>query len=311
MIEKIYNIKIEDYLISNEEPQVLCLGFFDCVHQGHLKLINRAKQIAFMNNYLTSIFTFSNNPFSLFNKQELILTFEERCFVFEEMQMDYVYYAKMDKEFANTDKKTFLDNLLSNKNIKAIVVGSDYTFGKDREGDADYLMSYCKDKDIKVYVESLLMYNDEKLSTKYLREKVKDGDIDELDSVLVSPYLIMGKVQKGRGVGEKELFPTANILLPQDKIPLKPAVYYTHVFIDGLRYRAVTNVGPKPTYGIDTYNVESYVLFYTKKLYDKNIVVEFEEKIRDVKKFDSIDELKKQIKQDIEYVKNQNGGYDD
>ena len=309
MIETIYNIKIEEYDAKNEEPQVLCLGFFDCVHQGHLKLINKAKQVAFMNNYLTSIFTFSNNPLTLFKKEDLILTFKERCFVFEEMQIDYVYHAKMTEEFAKMDKVTFLDNLLSKKNIKAIVVGEDYTFGYKKEGDVEFLKAYCKEKDIKLYVEKLLKINDEKLSTTYLRKQVKAGNIDELNGLLVSPYLVIGKVEKGRGVGEKELFPTANILLPQDKIPLKEGVYYTHVFIDGLRYRAVTNVGSKPTYGIDSYNIESYILFYTKKLYDKEIVVEFEEKIRDVKKFDTIDELKKQIKQDIDYVKNQNGGY--
>ena len=134
MIEKIYNISIKNYDEKNEEPQVLCLGFFDCVHQGHLKLINRAKQIAFMNNYLTSIFTFENNPLKLFKDEQVILTFKERCFVFEELQMDFVYKATFDKEFASIDKNVFLNTLVGNKNIKAIVVGSDYTYGKDREG---------------------------------------------------------------------------------------------------------------------------------------------------------------------------------
>ena len=162
MIETIYNIKLENYDIENNEPQVLCLGFFDCVHQGHLRLINRAKQVAFMNNLLTSIFTFSNNPLALFRKEDLILTFKERCFVFEEMQIDYVYHAKMTKEFASIDKTTFLDNLLSKKNVKAIIVGEDYTFGYKKEGDVEYLKAYCKDKGIKVYVESLLKINDKK-----------------------------------------------------------------------------------------------------------------------------------------------------
>ena len=311
MIEKIYDIKIQEYTAKNEEPQVLCLGFFDCIHQGHLKLINRAKQIAFMNNYLTSIFTFDNNPLKLFKNEDLILTFKERCFVFEELQMDFVYYATMTKEFANIDKNTFLDNLLSNKNIKAVVVGADYTFGNNKEGDAKYLKEYLEAKGIKVYIESLLMYNEKKLSSTYIRKQVEKGNLDELNNLLVSPYLIMGTVAKGRGVGEKELFPTANLIVPDDKIKLAQGVYYTHVFIDGLRYRAVTNVGAKPTYDISSYNIESYVLFYTKKLYDKQIVVEFEEKIRDIRKFDSIDDLKNQIQKDIDYVKNQNGGYDD
>ena len=294
MIEKIYNISIKNYDEKNEEPQVLCLGFFDCVHQGHLKLINRAKQIAFMNNYLTSIFTFENNPLKLFKNEQVILTFKERCFVFEELQMDFVYKATFDKEFASIDKNAFLDTLVGNKNIKAIVVGSDYTYGKDREGNVKHLKEYCDEKGIKLYVESLLMLNEEKLSTTYLRQKVKEGNLDELNSFLVSPYTIMGTVIKGRGVGEKELFPTANISIDSEKIPLAPGVYYTHVFIDGLRYRAATNVGFKPTYGIETYNIESYILFYTKKLYGKEIVIEFEEKMRDVTKFNSPDELKVQ-----------------
>ncbi|MCR4875329.1 MAG: riboflavin biosynthesis protein RibF [Clostridia bacterium] len=309
MIEKIYNISIKNYDEENKEPQVLCLGFFDCVHQGHLKLINRAKQIAFMNNYLTAIFTFENNPLKLFKDEQVILTFKERCFVFEELQMDFVYKATFDNKFASIDKDTFLDILIGNKNIKAIVVGSDYTYGKDREGNVKHLKEYCDAHDIKLYVESLLMLNDEKLSSSYLREKVKEGNLDELNSFLVSPYTIMGVVQKGRGVGEKELFPTANISIDPDKIPLAPGVYYTHVFIDGLRYRAATNVGFKPTYGIDTYNIESYILFYTKKLYGKEIVIEFEEKMRDIVKFNSPNELKVQIQKDIDYIMGQNGGY--
>lgn len=309
MIENIYNISINEYTVENKEPQVLCLGFFDCVHQGHLKLINKAKQIAFMNELYTSIFTFDNNPLKLFKDEKLVLSFKERCFVFEELQLDFVYKATFDESFANMDKETFLDNLLSNKNVKAIVVGQDYTFGKGREGNTSYLKKYCDEKGITLYIEDLLIYNNEKLSSTYLRTQVEKGDIDELNTLLVTPYLIEGKVQKGRGVGEKELFPTANIQIDEDKIKLAPGVYYTHVFIDGLRYRAATNVGFKPTYGITTYNVESYILFYTKSLYGKHIVVEFEEKMRDTTKFSSPEELKLQIEKDIEYIMGQNGGY--
>jgi len=311
MIENVYNIKIHNYLDEVKEPQVLCLGFFDCVHLGHAKLINRAKQVAFINGYLTSIFTFDNNPLKLFKDEDLILTFKERCFVFEQLQLDYVYHATLDKVFANTDRDTFLDNLLSNKNVKAIVVGQDYTYGKDRLGNINHLKKYCDKHNIKLYIESLLTINDEKLSSTYLRTQVEMGNLGELNAMLVSPYLIMGKVQQGRGVGSKDLFPTANILMDNQKIKLKSGVYYTNVYIDGIRYRAATNVGAKPTYDINEYNIESYILFYKKSLYDKDIVVEFIERMRDNKKFSSIDELKAQIQKDIEYIQGQNGGYDD
>ena len=309
MIDKHYDIKITDYTCPSSEDEVLCLGFFDCVHQGHLKLINRAKQIAFTKDYNIAIFTFNNNPLSLFKDENLILTFNERCFVFEELQVNKVYYSSFTKEFANTSREQFLDNLLSNKSIKAIVVGQDYTFGKDRLGDVDYLKAYCQEHNIELYIESLLMYNNEKLSSTYIRSLVSNGEIDELNSLLVSPYLIGGKVASGRGVGTRDLFPTANIEIDNEKIKLAPGVYYTHVFIDGIRYRAATNVGTKPTYGINTYNIESYILFYTKKLYGKQIYIEIVEKIRDNQLFSSIDELKEQIQKDIDYICNQNGGY--
>ena len=309
MIEKAYDIKIEEYSVPCGENEVLCLGFFDCIHQGHLKLINRAKQISFTKDYLVSIFTFDNNPLSFFKKQKLLYTFDERCFVIEELQINHVYKATFTKEFASMDRDEFLDKLLSNKNVKAIVVGADYTFGKDRLGDVNYLKEYCDNHNIQLYVEPLYQYNDKKLSTTNLRKLVINGELDELNSLLVSPYIIGGKVDKGRGVGGAQLFPTANLTLDADKIELAPGVYYTHVFIDGIRYRAATNVGAKPTYGISTYNVESYILFYTKKIYGKQIVVEFEQKIRDNKKFESIDELKEQIQKDIDFICSQNGGY--
>ena len=309
MIEKAYNLKIDEYTAKCQEDEVLCLGFFDCVHQGHLKLINRAKQIAFSHDYFISIFTFDNNPLRFFKNQKLLYTFDERCFVFEELQIDHVYKATFTSEFAAMDREVFLDNLLSNKSVKAIVVGEDYTFGKDKKGDTKYLKEYCDSHGIQLFVETLYQYNDKKLSTTNLRKLVTSGKLDELNSLLVSPYIIGGTIDKGRGVGTEELFPTANLTLDDDKISLAPGVYYTHVFIDGIRYRAATNVGAKPTYDISTYNVESYILFYTKKIYGKKIFIEFEQKLRDNKKFDSIEELKEQIQKDIDFICSQNGGY--
>lgn len=304
------NLKVLEYTNSLDKPQILCLGFFDALHIGHLKLINKAKMLKYIFDAQISMFTFSSNPLALFSNQKLIYTFEERLSILDDMEIDNVLYANFDKEFSKLDKKTFLDKLFINKNIAAVICGQDYTFGVNKEGNVQYLREYLNNKNINLYDLDLLKVNGEKVSSNVIRKNLIDGDLCSVNKVLYMPYFVEGIVNQGKGIGHKDIFPTANIEIDNDKQIIKSGVYYTSVEIDGVHFRAVTNVGDKPTVEDYTKNIETYILFYNKNLYGKKIRVEFLEKIRDIKKFDSKQQLKEQISKDVNYVLGQNGGFE-
>ena len=135
------------------------------------------------------------------------------------------------------------------------------------------------------------LFKDKKLSSKYA-----------LKTLFISPYSASGKVISGKGIGSKKIYPTINIQLNQEKVIIKPGVYYTLTCIDGVSFKSVTNVGTKPTLNDYSKNIETYILFYNKDLYNKEITIKFIKRIRDIVKFNTIDELKNQISKDIDYV---------
>ena len=296
------NINIFNYDESYDKPQVICLGFFDCIHLGHLKLFNKAKLLSHLNNLEISCFTFENNPLSYFSDQKLVYTFEERIVLFSSLNINNVFKAYFDDKFLSLNKEDFLNNLCMNKNIKAIVCGEDYTFGYKKEGNVDYLKKYCINNNIELYIEDLKLSNNKKISSKSIRNMLIDGEIEEANKLLISPYSASGKVISGKGIGSKKIYPTINIQLNQEKVIIKPGVYYTLTCIDGVSFKSVTNVGTKPTLNDYSKNIETYILFYNKDLYNKEITIKFIKRIRDIAKFNTIDELKNQISKDIDYV---------
>lgn len=299
MSEFLNKIKIYNYDEEIQEKQVVCLGFFDCIHLGHIRLIQTARMISFKKHAELSVFTFLNNPFKLFSDKKEVLTFEERCIKLKEQFVNNIIAANFDKKFANLSPKEFLDNLFRNKNITAVVVGNDYTFGKNAKGNIEFLRAYLSEKEVDLFIIDMYMVGKQKLSSTYIRQLVEEGNVRKISHYLDGPYIISGKVVKGRGVGSKINIPTANIEYNEEKIKLKPGVYATNVVIDGVTMKAVTNVGTKPTFNDNSFNIESHIIYFKGELYNKNIIIEFIKRIRDIKQFNSEKELVEQITKDI------------
>ena len=287
-----------------DRPITVCLGFFDSLHVGHVGLIRKAQLLAYKYDCRSSVFTFDNNPFRFLGKDSLqVLTYPERLYRLQNLGLDVVIKATFDQSFADMAPQDFLERLIEGKNIKAIVVGSDYTYGKGAQGNVDSLRNFCIIHDIELAVEDMrLLPGGNKVSSRYLRKLVERADLKEIATQLATPYFVLGKVVHGRADGAKIGFKTANIEYPTDKTRLPQGVYETLVSIDGISLKAVTNVGAHPTFGDDAYNVEAHIIGLSSDLYDKLIVVEFVSKIRDIRKFDDKEQLSEQIKKDIEYV---------
>ncbi len=285
-------------------PVALALGFFDSVHLGHRKLLQRARELAQRCGIQCAAMTFKNNPFQHLGKNtRLVYCYDERALLFEKLGIDIVCWAQFDEYFMNMNADDFLSGLLNIFELKHIVCGYDFRFGSDREGDVKKLLHFCRDNGIGLDVIEKTMHEGKRVSSTLIREYLLRGEIEKANELLGEPYFMIGEVIHGRKVGSKLLFPTINIELGCQKLKIKQGVYFTLTTINGIQYRSVTNCGSKPTFGLKDFDVETHVIGYDGDLYGKKVIVSFIKKLRDIARFDDAQELKEQIIKDIEKVK--------
>ncbi len=289
---------------QEKEPKVIALGFFDSVHIGHIALIEKAKEVAKRKGYESAVFTFKNDLSKVVKRSNgLIFTYYERLKKFENLHIQSLIFANFTKEFSNLAPEDFIKILTKEFSVKAIVCGVDYKFGKDGLGNVDLLKSICKNYGVEVFVQEEIKKDEERVSTSKIKRSLGKGEIKEANSLLGSPYFIIGKVVKDRQVGRGMGFPTANVKIDGEKSPLKIGVYKTSVVLDGKKYSCITNYGARPTFSLDEVLTETYIDGFSGDLYGQEITVYFEEYLRDCVKFDSVDELIKQLEKDLEKIR--------
>jgi len=284
-------------------PVYLALGMFDCVHIAHTQIIDKVCKSAKEQNFLSAVFTFSNNFSKFFKEDEkLIYTFSERLERFCEQNLDLVIYKRATCRFLKLPPEKFLNKLIKVYNIKGIVCGNDYTFGKGALGGVDLLKDFCAQNDIELNVIDTVLDNNLKVGTSGIKKLILSGNIEKANSLLGSPYFVNGKVIKGRGRGKSFLFPTANILLNAQKLKVQNGVYFTKTQIGNKVYNSVTNCGARPSVDDKTNLMETHILNFDGDLYKREIRVYFYKKIRDIQKFENLSDLKNQIEKDINFV---------
>ncbi len=288
-----------------DKPIALALGFFDCIHTGHKRLVERAIECKGADDRLCSaLFTFSNDPNIRLSHRKQIYTFDERAHVLERLGLDVLLHAEFSTDFCNMSKDEFLVMLVTNFNVKYIICGADYTFGRGAEGDVEYLQRFCDNNEILLIVEPYEMAFGEKLSTRDLKKLVAEGNVKELNLYLSEPYFMLGEVVHSRNFGEKIGFPTANIDICENKLPLSFGIYATLCEVDGKIYPSMTNVGAKPTVNDQSCSVETHIFNFDRDIYGKKIKVSFLQKTRNVVKFDSVDALVAQLTKDKIEIEN-------
>ena len=281
---------------KSKEKGTLCLGFFDCVHVGHMQLINQGKN--FKDDIF--VFTFINDIDEILSKKNgYIYSYEERKTRLGEEQVQGVVYAEFSEEFRNLSKHEFLDGLNNSLEITRVICGEDYSFGKLASGKIDFLIEYFESKNIEVIVVPLINEDGEKASTSHAKELLKLGEIDRLNRLLGKPYRISGVIERGNNIGSKIGFPTANITVKEGQTRIKEGVYCGYGYLHGVRYKAIINAGARPTFDSYSYKIETYLDGKFSDLYGETIIVEFMFKIRDIVKFNSRDELASQLACDM------------
>ena len=196
----------------------------------------------------------------------------------------------------------FISEVLSRLSIKKIVIGDDFRFGANREGDFNFLKNWGKENDILVENTETFEVNGERVSSTRIRNSLISGNFSDAKELLGKPYSFCGKVVYGQQLGTQLGVPTANLWLPKNKLPIA-GVYIVSVDLDDKKYGGIANMGTRPTVDGQNPVLEVHILEYSGNLYGKKITVEFIKKVRDEKKFDGLEALKEQIFKDISSAK--------
>lgn len=271
---------------------VLLLGTFDGVHKGHISLVREAL------NHTDSVgaLLFKNNPADIFekDKEHYVLTpLEDKIRRFANDGVETLYVIDNDENFYKHTKEEFID-FLHRLGVRRLCVGEDYTFGYQRSGTASDLS-----KEFLTFIVPLLSIDGKKVATRQVFEFLKDGDIENANKFLGYQYEVKGKIGYGYGNGHKIGFPTANLEMSLPYLLPKAGVYLGLFYLRGVPHQAIINVGKNPTVGLLKHPVvESYIKDVDEDLYGEYVYIAFLRRIRDEKKFDSLEDLKKQLELD-------------
>lgn len=274
---------------------VVTLGKFDGIHLGHRKLINIVLNTK---KLIKVLFTFDVNPLSVFFGKELrvIDTNDERRKLLDNSGLDYVIDYPFTRATINTDADEFIKKIIIEKlGAKKIVVGDDFKFGKNRQGNTDLLKKMSKVYNYELVIVKKLIIEGDEVSSTRIRNLIKTGDVREAGSLLGRPFSVTGEIIHGNHLGHTIGMPTINIVPASNKLLPPFGVYTSDTELDGKVYRGVTNVGIKPTVGGSKLGIETWLFDLNSDVYGHIAKVKLLDFIRPEKKFASLQNLKKQV----------------
>ncbi len=299
---KIYR-NIADF--KPEKKVFLTVGTFDGIHFGHQKIIDSLKSLANEEDGESVMLTFSPHPrlvlFPENNNLKLINTLDEKINRLESSGIDHLIIYPFTKDFSRISALEYVrDFLVKEIKVSTLIIGYDHQFGRNREGNFEYLKELSELYGFDVKEISAQDINDINVSSTKIRKAIELGDIPLANEYLGYTFPLIGKVIEGKKLGNTIGFPTANLLIEdKTKIIPKPGAYMVYVEVDGNRYKAMLNIGKNPTIDeSEQEKIEVNLFDFDGNLYQKTIKVEFIERLRDEVKFDSLDALKNQLRLD-------------
>lgn len=283
--------------------QVLAIGDFDGVHLGHRAVIERAIRTAKEQGLPVSIMTFHPHPREILgaDKYRQILTpLPDKLELFRQMGVDNTILVAFDRSFSDLSPLEFVRDILLKLNLRAVVVGFDFTFGSGGSGTAPELGGLSAGQ-FAVHVVEPYCQEGSKVSSTLIREAIQEGRLDDANGLLGRYYSVSGEVVEGEGRGRKMNYPTANIGMSLPYVVPKNGVYAVKVKLRGQTYGGVMNIGVKPTFtgdGIRT--LEAHIFDFADSIYGETVAVEFVRMLREERKFPSVNELIAQITADAD-----------
>lgn len=289
---------------------VATIGTFDGLHVGHLKIIENLKKKANELKLKSVVITFYPHPRVILdegNEVKLLTPIDEKIKLFEKLGIDYLFIIPFTKEFSKKTYQEFVEEIVFGKTkAKFLIIGYDHKFGKNREGDGNKLQEYVEGKIFEMIIVGPEEIENEPVSSTKIREAINNDNLDFANKMLGRYYFIDGIVIQGAKRGRTLGFPTAN-LKPSENNKLIPpnGVYFVRVLHNNQNYFGVANIGLRPTFNnVKEPITEVYIFDFSKEIYGENISIEFIKKLRNERKFNSIEQLEIQIQKDVEVAKN-------
>jgi riboflavin kinase/FMN adenylyltransferase len=287
------------------EYAVATTGTFDGVHVGHRTILNKLTETAKNNKGESVLFTFHPHPRMVLQPDldlSLINSLEEKAELLKECGLDHLIIHPFTKEFSRTSSLEFVRNILVKSiGVKKLVIGYDHHFGRNREGSFEHLKEFGPVYGFDVEEIPAQDVNEVKVSSTKIRKALLEGEIKIANDYLTRPYRLTGFVVKGDQLGRKINFPTANIKLDDEKklIP-KDGAYAVQVRIDNGKDLKIgmCNIGYRPTVKGKTKTIEVHLLDFKEEIYGSKLTLFFADRLRNEIKFNSLEELKSQLKKD-------------
>ena len=309
LIRGIQNIDL--FIAKYKEVDLIAtIGNFDGLHLGHQHIIQNMQKDAEDNNWKKLvIFTephakefFAESLGTKEEKPPRIFPWSEKVKKLKQLDVEFSFFLNFNNQLRNMTPETFIKEVLSRLSIKKIIIGDDFRFGANREGDFNFLKNWGNENNIIIEKTQTFFMHNQRVSSTRIRECLTKGDFVTAKELLGRPYTFTGKVVYGQQLGTQLGVPTANLWLPQNKLPIA-GVYIVKVEAEGETYGGIANMGTRPTVDGQNPVLEVHILGFSGNLYGKKIKVEFLKKVRDEKKFNGLDELKEQIFKDISTAK--------
>ena len=304
---------LKDY--NSTKPSVITIGTFDGVHIGHKKIINQITSISSKYNLISILLSFFPHPkMVLQNDKELKLinTIQEKEGLLNSLNLDYLIIKEFTKEFSRLSALEFVRDILVNKlNAKHIIIGYDHHFGRNRTANIEQLKEFGELYDFKVTEILAQDIDDIAISSTKIRKALINGEITLANKFLGYNFFFSGHVVHGNNIGKTISFPTANIKIdaPYKLVP-KNGVYIVKTTIDNQITFGMMNIGYNPTFNGKQKSIEIHFINFNKNIYDKTLTIEMILRIRNEIKFNTVDDLKKQLEQDklstLNYIKSLN-----
>ena len=278
---------------SGSKNTVVTIGTFDGVHIGHQKIVNRLVNHAELDSVILTFFPHPRMVLQQDNTIKLLHTIEEKTSVLKQLGLDHLVIHPFTKEFGRLTAQQFVEDILVNQlKAKKIIIGYDHRFGRNRTADISTLKDFGEQYGFVVEEITKQDVDDVAVSSTKIRTALQKGQIEKANAFLGQPYMLTGTIVRGKGIGKTLGYPTANIQIEEAyKLIPKNGVYIVKTNFKGITYFGMMNIGTNPTVGGKSQTIETYFFNMDTDLYGSKMTIQMLKRIRDEKKFASVDQL--------------------
>ncbi|HLU80982.1 MAG TPA: bifunctional riboflavin kinase/FAD synthetase [Flavobacteriaceae bacterium] len=288
-------------------PTAVTIGTFDGVHVGHRKILCQLVELAEKEDLESTLLTFFPHPRMVLQSEsdiKLINTIEEKKRILEHTGIDNLVIHPFSVEFSRLSARDFVEKILVKAlNAKKVIIGYDHRFGRNRTANIEDLKIFGEEFNFEVKEISKEEIEETTVSSTKIRKALENGEIEKANAYLGAPFMLTGKVIRGKNLGKKLGFPTANLEIkePYKLIP-KNGVYVVSSIIDGKKTYGMMSIGTNPTVGLNNpRSIETHFFDFDANLYEQTLQIDLLAKIREEQKFDTLQQLSDAMEKDREY----------